>query len=121
MHSWRAPIQIGIRHSPNQCAYLAILPWPTGTVLAGEASPVGGEALSMPAEDGFGFDDDQSLLPVAPDPGQDHPECSIQFPNPGPRSLSAEKGELLTECEVLERQIRPQPSGGQEKGEEPVW
>ena len=33
--------------------------------------------------------------------------------------MPAENRELLTECQVLERQIRPKPSGGQEKGEEP--
>jgi len=88
-------------------------------VLPGEASPIRGEALSMPAQDGFGLDEKQSLLPVAPEPGQDHPKDPIQFPDPGSLSLPAENRKLLTECEVLARQIRPEPSGGQEKGEEP--
>jgi len=66
----------------------------------------------------FRADDNQSLLPVRPHPGQDHPESSIRFPNPGPPAPAAEHRELLTEREVLERQIRPD-SRGQEKGEEP--
>ena len=47
------------------------------------------------------------------------PTLAIQFPDPGSSWLPAENRELLTECEVLERQIRAEPSGGQEKGEEP--
>ena len=115
----RAPQEVGIGDPANQFAYLAIRPWPTGMVLPGEASPIRGEALSMPAQDGFGLDEKQSLLPVAPEAGQGQPKDSIQFPNPGASALPAENRELLTECEILERQIRPAPSGGQEKGEEP--
>ena len=116
VHTGCAPQDVGMGIPANPFADLAILRWPTGTVLPGEASPVRGEAFSMPAQNTFGLDDDQSLLPVPPGPAQDRPEGSIPSTNPGPPALPAKNRKLLTECEVLERQIRPESSGGQEKG-----
>jgi len=119
VHPGCASEEVGIDDPANRFAYLAILAWPTGTALPGEASPAGGEALSMPAQNGFGLDEKKSLLPVAPDPGQYHPEDTIQFPNPEPRSVPTENRELLRECEVLESQIRTLREGGRYQRKQP--
>jgi len=55
VHAGCAPADVGICDPANQIADLAILPWPTGTALPGEASPVRGEALSMPARNVSGL------------------------------------------------------------------
>ena len=116
MHPGRAPHDVGTGDPANQFAYLAIRRWPTGTALPGEASAIRGEALSMPAQNGFGPDDEQGSLPVRPRPGKEEPEESIAVPKFRPSLMSTEDGELLAEGEILQREIRAQPAGGNDKG-----
>jgi hypothetical protein len=55
----------------------------------------------VPADQGFGSDDDQSLLPSGPEPAGDDPEDPIKYLQPLPRMLSFQYCELLAESEIL--------------------
>jgi hypothetical protein len=58
--------------------------------------------FSVPSNDGVGSDDDKSLFPVSPEPGQDNPEESIRSSELPPSMMSAKEGELLSQREILE-------------------
>jgi hypothetical protein len=53
----------------------------------------------MPADHGFGLNDDQDLFPSRPHSRQKDPEASIGRSNPRSTPLLGERGELLTEGE----------------------
>ena len=57
----------------------------------------------MPADHGFGLNDDQDLFPSQPDLRQDDPEAPIGRTDPGSASLQGVGGELLTEGEFDDR------------------
>ncbi len=63
----------------------------------------------MPAEDGLRPDQNESRAPLVPDPRQGHPE---------PYNLAAEDGELLTEGEIFQSQLRTAPEEGAEEQED---
>ena len=58
----------------------------------------------MPAEDGFGRDDDKRLLPRRPDPPSDYPEELIQEAEPRARMSTLQCDELLTQSKILEEE-----------------
>ena len=113
-----APQGICMRHPSDQLPDLTVFSWPTGTAAAGEPRPVRREALPMPSDDGFGFDDDECFLPVGPVSGEDKPKASIGSPKPGPPVTSIEDSELLTKREVLKRQLGSLFEGGWDQREQ---
>ncbi len=68
-----------------------------------DRSPVQPESLAMPADDGFGLNDDQDLFPSRPDLRQQDPEAPIGRSDPGSAPSLGECGELLTKGEFDDR------------------
>jgi hypothetical protein len=72
---------------------------------------------SMPSQNRFRLDDDECLFPALPGSGQENPEEAIEFTEFRPPTSSVQNGELLTEREVLECQLRAEPQGGRNQRE----
>ena len=60
----------------------------------------------MPANHGVGLDDDQRVDPARPDSEQSHPEAPVGIGQFRPGFLVLQNGELLTESQVFEDEIR---------------
>ena len=60
-------------------------------------APVETEALTVPAEDGLRLDQDESLAPSGPDPGQPDPQNAVGIPKPNrlPGVLALQDEELM--------------------------
>ena len=61
----------------------------------------------MPADDGFGRDDDEGLLPSRPDPPSDYPEELIEEAEARARMSTLQRDELLTQSEILDKETSP--------------
>ena len=57
----------------------------------------------MPAHDRVRLHDDQGRAPILPCLGEDHPEESISRAELGTPDGAPKDGQLLTQCQVLER------------------
>ncbi|MDB4303449.1 hypothetical protein N9934_01480 [Desulfosarcina sp.] len=70
------------------------------------------ETFSMPTHHGLGFDNDQNLLPVAPETGKDNPEKTVSAAKLRPFDRPFHGGHLLAKRKVFQSQIeilfRPQ-------------
>ncbi len=64
----------------------------------------------VPLHDGGGLDGVDGLVPVRPELPQTEPKQAVTIREPGLVRLALEHGELLAECEVLERKISPWPN-----------
>ena len=71
---------------------------------------------ALPAQDGVGRDDDQSLPPAGPDSGQPDPEQAVGRAELRPGRRSLVDGELLAQGQVLEGELAV---AADEEGEEP--
>jgi len=69
----------------------------------------------MPAGDGIGLDDDEHIVPAAPDPAQRHPEEAIIGPQARPRVCSLVDRQLLAKRQDLKDMV---PAGEQMQREE---
>ncbi len=78
---------------------------PAGTFASGLELPKQLETLSMPPNDSFGFDDNQWLLPVAPETGKQNPEKTVFCSNLRPFLRTFQDGQLLAERKVFQSQI----------------
>jgi hypothetical protein len=61
----------------------------------------------VPADDGFGRDDDEGLLPSRPDPPSDYPEELIEEAEARARMSTLQHDELLTQSKILEKETSP--------------
>jgi len=57
----------------------------------------------MPTHDGVRVHDDQGCAPILPRVGEQHPKQSISVAELGTPHGALEHGQLLTECQILER------------------
>jgi hypothetical protein len=77
----------------------------------------------MPADHGLGLHEEEGVLPVWPQARQRDPECTIRFRQLGAFGLTLQNGQLLSQGEILERELalRLQArSGGCEQGVQQV-
>ena len=74
---------------------------------SGDQPPVHTKTSPMPADDGFGRDDDEGPLPSRPDPPSDYPEELIEEVKARARMSTLQHGELLTQSEILEEETSP--------------
>jgi hypothetical protein len=72
----------------------------------------------MPAENGFGCNDDEMLLPSRPDPSSDYPEELIEEAEARARMSTFQHSELLPEHEILQNKI-PAATEGANQGSDP--
>src|SRR5215469_2476486 len=84
----RAPAEVLLRQAPNQNANFLTDPRPAA-MRPGFPAPIQPESSSMPADDRFGLDDYQRILPARPTRPQYRPEEPIQRAQrrPGPSPL----------------------------------
>jgi hypothetical protein len=59
--------------------------------------------MAMPTHDGVRVHDDQDCSPVPPRVGEQHPKQPISVAEYGTPHGKRERGQLLTECQILER------------------
>ena len=105
MNPWCSPERIGVRHLKNKVTDLRADRRPTGTFTSGLELPKQLETLSMPPNDSFGFDDDQWLLPVAPETTKHDPEKTVFCSNFTPFLMTFPDRQLLAERKVFQSQI----------------
>ena len=67
--------------------------------------PIQPESCPMPANDGFGLDENQSPVPMSPEPAQHHPEQFVRKSKPRLRMLLFQDGELLSKSQIFQEQI----------------
>src|SRR5713226_3504106 len=70
------------------------------------------EALPVPANHGLGAKDMERLAPPSPIAGEPQPEETVEAPELRSLRPAAEQGELLSERQVLKRQIPVGPDRG---------
>ena len=58
----------------------------------------------MPADDGFGRDDEEGLLPTRVDSPSDYPEELIEDAETRARMSTLQRDELLTQSEILDKE-----------------
>jgi hypothetical protein len=61
----------------------------------------------VPADDGFGRDDEEGLLPSRPDPPSDYPEELIEEVEARARVSTLQRDELLPQSEIYEKETSP--------------
>ena len=74
---------------------------------SGDQPPVHTKTSPVPADDGFGRDDDEGLLPSRPDPPSDYPEELIEEVEARARMSTLQPDELLTQSKILEKETSP--------------
>ena len=105
MDSWGAPERIGRGHSHDEGLDLGVDGRAVPGGPDGEPGPVSAEASPVPPQDGVGGNDHEGLPPPGPDPGQPDPEEAVRRAKAGARRRPLVHGELLTQSEVLDRQL----------------
>ena len=100
----RSPRRVLAGDATDERPDLRIDRWTTASVSALPA-PVELEALTMPADYGLGLHDEEGVLPVWPQTAQRDPECAVRLGQPGAFGLALHNGQLLSQGEVLERQL----------------
>jgi hypothetical protein len=61
----------------------------------------------VPADYGFGRDDEEGVLPSRPDPSSDYPEELIEGVEARARMSTLHRDELLTQSKILEKETSP--------------
>jgi len=61
----------------------------------------------VPADDGFGRDDEEGLLPTRVDSPSDYPEELIEDAETRARMSTLQRDELLTQSKILEKETSP--------------
>jgi hypothetical protein len=97
-----APEGILAAHLPDQLADFFRHRWAPGLAVTNLPGPEQPEALAVPANNGFRFDDDQGRSPIAPDFAQPRPEESISGCQFRPLHRATQYAELVSECDVFQ-------------------
>ena len=105
MNSGRTPEWIGRCHLKNKVTDLRTDRRPPRAFRPGLELPKQLETLFVPPNDSFGFDDDQWLLPVAPETIKDDPEKTVFCSNLRPFLMTFPDGQLLAGRKVFQSQV----------------
>src|SRR6267142_1163044 len=76
---------------------------PTADSRRRASCPLAAEPLAMPTHDGVRVHDEQGCAPILPRVGEQHPKQSISVAELGTPHGALERGQRLTECQILER------------------
>ncbi len=112
MHAWRAPKRIGGADAPDQLADLGSDAGSAGPPAPALPGPVAFKPGAVPPDDSLGSHDEEDLVPLGPEPTQQHPEPAVTLGEPRPFHRMSEDAELLPQGQVLEGQ----PAAGLECG-----
>jgi hypothetical protein len=85
---------------------------------SGDQPPVHTKTSPVPADDGFGRDDNEGLLPSKPDPPSDYPEELIEEVEARARTSTLQCDELLTQSKILEKETSPPAKEANQHSEE---
>src|SRR6267378_2797697 len=107
--AWRVPEGIRERHGAHEIRNLRANQRSTWSPAVGLPGPEGAEALPVPANYGLGAYEVERLAPSRPPVGEPQPEGAIEAPESGSLRSAAEQGELLSERQVLEREVGAGP------------
>ena len=113
----RSPHRVLARDSTDKHPDLRIDRWTSGSLPA-LPGPVELEALAMPADHGLGLHDEEGVLPVWSQTAEGDPECAVSLGQLGAFGLALHNGQLLSQGEVLKRELALRPearSGGREQ------
>lgn len=69
----------------------------------------------MPANYGFGLDDDEGVSPACPKSAQHNPDKPIVGCKPWSRASCRQNCKLPTECEVLQHEVTARPKAAQQR------
>ena len=72
---------------------------------SGDQPPEHTKTSPVPADDGFGRNDEKRLFPSRPDPPSDYPEDLVEEAQARARMSAFQHGELLPEHEILQNKI----------------
>jgi hypothetical protein len=100
----RSPGRVLAGDSTDERSELRIDRWTSASVSA-LRGPVELEALAVPANHGLGLHEDQGVLPVWPQAAEGDPECAVSPGQLGAFGLAVHNGQLLSQGEVLEREL----------------
>jgi hypothetical protein len=100
----RSPGRVLAGDSTDERSELRIDRWTSASVSA-LRGPVELEALAVPANHGLGLHEDQGVLPVWPQAAEGDPECAFSPGQLGAFGLAVHNGQLLSQGEVLEREL----------------
>jgi len=106
MNSRSAPERVGLRHLENKLTDFRADRRPPGSVAPGLELIEQLESLSMPPNEGFGFYDDQWLLPVGPESTKQDPEKTVLIAKLRPFDRAFLGGQLLSKRKVLQNDIK---------------
>ncbi len=101
---WRAPGWVVARHLANEFSNIKRDLRSPDWLRSGLPSPVEAEALVVPSDYGFWFDDDKVGTPVDPEARQPDPDDPIGLPESRTLGGALEHGDLMTKGEVLNDQ-----------------
>lgn len=108
MDAGRSPAWVFNDHTedqfPNLLRRRASSDLPTDS---GDQPPVHTKTSPVPADDCFGSDDNEGLLPSRPDPPSDYPEELIEGSEARARMSTLQRDELLTQSKILEKEPSP--------------
>src|SRR4051794_33017393 len=118
MNSGSAPERVVTTHGSNELADLLRYAWPSHLATLDLSRPEQPKTFSVPSDDSFRLDHDQSGTPVAPKPGQTGPEESIRRGQARSLDRAFQNAQLMTEREDLPWQRRPAPEEAESRREE---
>ena len=73
----------------------------------GDQPPVHTKTSPVPADYGFGRDDEEGVLPSRPDPPSEYPGELVEGVEARARMSTLQHDELLTQSEILEKETSP--------------
>jgi hypothetical protein len=106
MYSRRTPSLVLGNHEEDQLAQFPADTFSSHTEpMSRNPGPIQLEACPMPAKDGFGLDENQSPVPMSPEPPQHHPEQFVRQSESRLRMLLLENGKLLPKSQIFQEQV----------------
>ena len=117
MHARRTPERVRGRDPLDELLQRAVDPRPAEASTTRFPGPESLEASSMPTDDRLGLNEDQAFPPPSPEAIQPYPEEPVGEADLGPLDLLAQRGQLLPQHEVFQREVGPRSVGGPEGGE----
>ena len=118
MYPRRSPRWVLNDHTEDQFPDLLRRPFPSNLRPdSGNQPPVHTKTSPVPADCGFGRDQDERLLPSPPDLPSNHPEELIEKPETRARVSTLQRDELLTQSKILEKETSPPAKEAAERSE----
>jgi len=93
------------RHLSDQGTEFGVDRWPSSTLASRQPRPIATKTGSVPPDHGLRFHEHEDVEPPSPEAAQDDPEPTIRAADAGTSGGLGEGGELLSQGEVLDREV----------------